>query len=318
MAANLSRHLPDLSNPFAFVSATAVSEATLKSYTNGLKQCSTWLTQKGYSDNLPMPPSVLQKWLQEMTMEGLKPNTIQQRFWAIGWLHFVAGYEDNSNPVYAPELRRYKRAIYRVRANNGLSNKPHQKAPLRTEDIKTIIRHCPKTPIGLRDKALLLVGFVTALRRSELVSLKWSDIDIQGKTAVVHIRKSKTDQTAKGQTVTIMASNRVKSCPLKALENWGQQSGTCTGYVFPSNRGNSHIQPQMVATIIKKCCEAAGYDPDNFSGHSLRRGMLISAIERGSDLNDLKVHARHHDTTITEHYIGTAHNRSHNVTKNLF
>ena len=321
------RHLPDLENPFVFAETTRISKNTFRLYQRCLIYCSKWLTDNQRSDQLPLQVQDVSDWLQAMTLVGLKPNTIQQRFWAIGWLHAVCDFSESDNPVYAADLRRYKKRILRVRAANGISNKVSQKLPLRTADIQKLVRHCPKTLTGSRDKLILLLGFVSALRRSELAALEWQDITLSDdqQLAILMVKKSKSDQMAAGQSVTILASDRVKTCPVRALLAWQAISGLDKGPVFRQisrNRygekiGSKSIAGRTVANTVKRYCQMADLNPDDYAGHSLRRGMLISAIEKGGDLHGLRIHARHHDIKMTEHYVGTAQKRGHNPTKGI-
>ena len=170
---------------------------------------------------------------------------------------------------------------------------------------------------------MLLVGFKGALRRSEVVALKVADIDVSDdrKTALVRIRTSKTDHYGVGQDVTIYASRNPDYCPIVWLIKWREVSGITTGVLFPAII-NNHIYERPIsganfAKIIKALCKKAGLNEKDYAGHSLRRGMLTSAVEAGAGLNDLRIHARHCNYSMTEQYIGRSAHKKKNPSKGL-
>ncbi len=87
-------------------------------------------------------------------------------------------------------------------------------------------------PLGARDRAILLLGFAGALRRSELVALERRDIDVRREGLVVTVRRSKTDQEGAGRKVDLPYGSHPETCPVRAYVAWLELSGDSSGPVF--------------------------------------------------------------------------------------
>lgn len=138
-----------------------------------------------------------------------------------------------------------------------------------------------------RDRALLLVGFAGAFRRSELVSLRIEDVTYYENGMELLLRRSKTDQEGVGRTVFVPKA-RGERCPVNSLLQWLKVYGAKAGPLFPSiNRhdkvARASLSPQSVALLVKSAvCRARGQTAAvDFSGHSLRAGFVTSAAEAG-------------------------------------
>jgi integrase len=139
-----------------------------------------------------------------------------------------------------------------------------------------------------RDKALLLIGFSGAFRRSELVALRYEDITLFDSGLELVIRRSKTDQEGVGRTVFIPYALGSR-CPVKALWNWLEKAGIVDGPLFrPVNRhdqiiGSKALTPQSVALIVKSSVRMMSGDAaaKMVAGHSLRSGFCTTAAMVG-------------------------------------
>lgn len=280
-----------------------------------------WIELEGIDGQLPHSPAMVANYLSFLNSAGLKPSTLQRRLRAISWLHKTRGY-GQSNPAQHSLPSDTLKGLKRKRANEGKSNAPRQKTPARADAISLIVDHCNTSNVtGLRDRALLLIGFAASLRRSELVALSTEDITVTPKGADIFIRKSKGDQEGIGATVSIVRGK--DHCPIRALLDWLEASGITEGPVFRRIRKGGAIDPEKplsgksVANLIKQYAKAAGLNPADYSGHSLRSGMLTSAAENGADLIPLAQHARHKDPKQTLHYINQANRYNNNPTEGL-
>ena len=141
---------------------------------------------------------------------------------------------------------------------------------------------------GLRDRALLLLGFAGAFRRSELVALDCEDIEECETGMRITIRRSKTDQEGAGQTIAIVRGSI--ACPVAALKAWREAAGITSGPLFRSIRKGgkvgARLTDQSVADIVKTHAERVGLDPALFAGHSFRAGFLTSRKARRIDFQD--------------------------------
>jgi integrase len=185
-----------------------------------------------------------------------------------------------------------------VRATMGgirrsVGTAPVKKNPATSERIAAMATLPGNRLVALRDRALLLLGFAGAFRRSELVALDVEDIEETKEGLRVTIRRGKTDQEGKGATIAIIRGALV--CPVTALKAWIEVAGITTGPVFrPLGKGGrvrlARLSDRSVANIVKAHAERVGLDPAAFSGHSLHSGFLTSAAPRSSKMMDVSRH----------------------------
>jgi site-specific recombinase XerD len=162
-----------------------------------------------------------------------------------------------------------------------------RKAPAVAGKVLGMVATAPDKLASSRDRALLLVGFGGALRRSELVALDVADDEETETGLLVKIRSSKTDQERVGATIAIARGD--VACPAKALREWLDAAGIEAGPIFrPIDEGGtvkaSRLTDRSVANIVKAYAKRAGFDDSTFSGHSLRAGFLTSAAGKGASI----------------------------------
>lgn len=153
-----------------------------------------------------------------------------------------------------------------------------------TLNLSTIEQVYKNKAQQLRNKALLLLGFAGAFRRSELVSVKVSDLDFVNGAMLVSIAKSKNDQLGKGAKKPIKASKTRQACPLAAVQAWIDFGGLGKDdFLFPSIHKSGKVQKKAlngkdVSLIVKKVLG------NEYSSHGLRSGFITEAFERGYDV----------------------------------
>jgi integrase len=161
---------------------------------------------------------------------------------------------------------------------------------------------------GARDKALILLGFAGAMRRSELVALNWEDIQLADEGVVVFITRGKTDQMGCGRKIGIPFGSDPLTCPVQALLNWQDKSGLSTEAIF--RKVNRHERPEgkrlcghSVALIVKKAFKAIGKPSLPFSGHSLRAGLATQAAMSGASERSIQNQTGHKSLKVLRTYI---------------
>ena len=107
--------------------------------------------------------------------------------------------------------------------------------------------------IGLRDRALILLGFAGAFRRSEVVGLDVADLDFGKDGLTVNLRRSKTDQTGEGRKIGIPYGSNPDTCPVRVLQSWLEAAGLAEGPVFRSMNRHGRIVGQP--PCCRRCCE---------------------------------------------------------------
>jgi site-specific recombinase XerD len=260
------------------------SDATRRAYASDFSDFVAWCRSME-ADPLPASVATAAAYLASLADRGLKSSTITRRAAAIGYAHRRAGHEPptNAEPVRA--------VLKGIRRRLGVAGE--RKAPATARAIGAMLKKVPDTREGKRDRALLLVGFAAALRRSELVGLTVEDLERTPDGIFVHIRRSKTDQEGEGHTVAIPRGGKLR--PVEALEDWLAASGIRSGRIFD-------LTDRSVANIVKRYAEAAKLDPATFSGHSLRAGFVTSALEAGADLLKVMDVTRHREVKTLKAY----------------
>lgn len=159
---------------------------------------------------------------------------------------------------------------------------------------------------GLRDRAILLLGFAGAFRRSELVALNVADLEFCNSGLRVTIRKSKTDQEGLGATIAI--SRGSVACPVDAVSTWIKAGAITEGPLFrPVTRAGTissrRLSPRAVAELVKAYARRAGLKAADFSGHSLRSGFLTSAAAHGASIFKMMDVSRHKSVDTLRGYV---------------
>ena len=275
------------------------AKSTRKAYGTDFRLFKVYCDGKGVSA-LPASPETVAAYLATEA-QNAKPSTIGRRVAAIRYAHKLAGLE---TPTDAEGVKATMRGIRRT--FGGARNK---KAPAVAAKMHSMVATAPEGLAGLRDRALLLLGFAGAFRRSELVALDVADLEENEIGLLVTIRGSKTDQERQGVTIAIARGDI--ACPVKALRAWLDAAGIEAGPIFrPIDRhGNllpSRLTAQSVANIVKAYAGRAGFDASTFSGHSLRSGFLTSAAGKGASIFKMMDVSRHKSVDTLRGYVRDA------------
>jgi integrase len=165
----------------------------------------------------------------------------------------------------------------------------------------------PAGLLGLRDRALLLLGFAGGFRRSELVALNVADLTFVPEGLEAFLANSKTDQERKGHVKMIAYGSDPSTCPVRATKDWLELSGLAEGPVFrPITRheklGSRAITDHAVAVIVKRSAAKVGLPIPELSGHSLRAGFVTEAARNGADYPAIMDQTGHESLTTVHGY----------------
>jgi len=227
--------------------------------------------------SIPSSPLMVAEYLAEGS--GLfAVSTLQRRLASISKAHNALGTDD---PCKSELVRSTMRGI---RCTHGIAQRLAQ--ALLRDDLFAVLDRLGNRPKDIRDRALILVGFAAAMRRSELVALDFEDIEFVDRGALVTVRRSKTDQEARGRKIAV-PRGRTRHCPIVALQHWLAVADIGQGPIFCAvNKHGMILQDRIsgeaVSQIIKARVAAAGFDPVSFSGHSLRAGFAAAAAQAGA------------------------------------
>ena len=162
--------------------------------------------------------------------------------------------------------------------------------------------------IGARDRALVLLRFAGAFRRSELVGLDVEDAVFGKDGLVVTLRRSKTDQEGAGRKVGIPYGSNPETCPVRVVQAWVEQAAVTTGPLFRAVNRHGRVQPgrltgRAVARVVQKLATAAGLEASKYAGHSLRAGHATAAAIAGASERSIMAQTGHRSVQMVRRYI---------------
>nr|WP_298100438.1 tyrosine-type recombinase/integrase [uncultured Shinella sp.] len=292
----LPAQLQDLTERARGYVEAASSANTRRAYAADWKHFTAWCRRQNLSP-LPPDPQVVGLYITACASgtaeRGMKPNTvstIERRLAALSWNYAQRG---------AQKLDRKDRAIATVMA--GIRNKhaapPRQKEAILPEELIAMLETLERGTLrGLRDRAMLLVGFAGGLRRSEITGLDLGRDQTDDGRGWIEIFDKGALLTLRGKTgwreVEIGRGSSDATCPVAALETWIKFAKLAKGPLFRrvtgkgKDVGPDRLNDQEIARLVKKTALAAGVRGDlseaergqMFAGHSLRAG-LASSVE---------------------------------------
>lgn len=279
--------------------AHAKAANTWRAYRTDWADFTRWCADQGRSA-LPATPTTVGLYLTTLAQAGRKASTLQRRLSAISQFHQAKGLP---SPTQALEVRTVWAGIRRI---HGTAM--HGMAPVVTQDLKVMVATLPDSLLGLRDRALLLLGFAGAFRRSELVSLNVDDMAFTRKGLVVTLRRSKTDQEGQGRKIGIPYGAHLDTCPVRTVQAWLETSGLTGGPVFRAVNRHGQLQAgrlsdKAVALVVKRVATAAGFDATQYAGHSLRAGLATAAAEAGASERAIMAQTGHRSVMMVRRYI---------------
>lgn len=278
------------------------SARTLHEYEKAWRYFDTWCAQHGYSA-LPADAFIVSAYLADAARRNKKVSTLRQWSAAIGYKHRLAQCDD---PTRAEGCKETLEGLARE-----YGTAQAKEAPITRDELAQMLLSASDDLRGARDRALLLVGFCGALRRSELVALEVRDIAFLDGDAVLTLRQSKTDQSKHGETICLPSDADARLNPVSALREWLFAAQLSEGKVFRKvdrwgqvwARG---LTAPRVAETVKKYAALAGIDPQRVSGHSLRAGFITTAARRGMTAPQIATISRHKSMDVLQGYIRDA------------
>jgi site-specific recombinase XerD len=289
--------------------ADATPETTKRAYAHWWRDYTAWCDGVGRTA-LPGTDATLAEYVSHLADRGLSPSSLEGAIATIRRTHRDAGYAGQPDTRGARLVLRTHR---RERADAGIRVK--QAPPAAVEQLRMMVRACPTdTAAGLRDRALLVLGFALMARRSELVALTLDDVREVDEGLVVTIRKSKTDRDARGAEVAIPYGTRPDTCPVRVIRAWrdrlaedGITSGPFLRSVDRHGRIGDSLSGDGLRRIVKAAAERAGlWGAEGYTSHSLRAGGATSAAKAGAHAAAIAAHGRWSPTSPVVHtYIRT-------------
>lgn len=306
LLATLDGPLGDTIAMAAAYAGRALSDATKRAYGRDWFVFAEWCRQQEVDPTaLPIHPVLVAAYLASLAGR-LGRSALNGRVAAIAHEHRRRGLAWNAGH---PAIRETLQGIGRTHGKPA-----RHAAALTSVEIKRLVETCADNTAGLRDRALFLVGFVGALRRSELVALDFLDLRFEANHVVVRIRRSKGDQTDKGADIALPrmrdASGDVsETCPVQALERWIARARIRRGAVFRSvtvgGRLGDRLSPDGVRHILlsrAKLAKLTVPPGERLSPHGMRAGFITEAYLAAAPDEAVMAHTRHEDHSTMRGY----------------
>lgn len=310
-------HLRDLFGDAMELSEKTRADNTFIAYESDFEHFGAWCHSQSddafFLDPLPAEPATVILYLTALakgkTVDGevKAVSTIERRLAGIRWKHDQAGF---TSPTGHVKVREQMKAI---RREFGVAKKPPE--AMTTDMVRRIVEALDLDSLsGRRDRALLLFGYASALRRSELVGIRVEDLKRSADGYRVRLGKTKDDQENKGYTVGVPAFPGSELCPVTAIDEWMSAASIHEGFVFRkvTKDGNvvftkkirdddgvvvdtvdAALTASWVARLLKRMCKDAGIPEKMISGHSLRSGHVTTASDNEASDRALMAQTRH-------------------------
>jgi len=306
-AAQLPAEAETLSDAARTYAAASSAENTKRAYRAGWQDFTTWCEEHGRTP-LPATAATVGNYLSALA-PALKPATLALRLAAISKAHRLAGHHlDKTSPAIREVMQ------------GKLGTAPDKKTAAVATIIRDVVDELARSPglRAIRDRALLLIGYGAALRRSELVALDVADVTVMAEGLIVPIRRAKTDQQGAGATVAIRRGTSDRTCAVAALLAWKKAATLEDGPLFVSitrhgKTTGARLSDQAVALILKERLRAVKaadgsptYSPKDFAGHSLRSGWITTVARAGALDRNIARHSRHRSMAVLHGYIQAA------------
>jgi integrase len=282
----------------------ADAASTLRAYAADLTNFEAWCAKHGFIA-MPATPEVVGAYLAAAG-EGYAMPTLRRRVAAIARACGVAGHPlDTKHPA----IRETLRGIGRKHGSPA-----RRAAALTTTEIRKLSRACGTDLAGARDRALFLLGFAGALRRSELVGLDVGHVTWTEEGLTLLLERSKTDRDGEGAEIVIPRGRADDTCPVAALRTWLEETEISAGPLFRKvNRGGvvetTRLSTDAVRQILLKRAAKAGVKStlaEPVSPHGLRAGFVTTAYRNGVPDEEIMGHTRHRSLTTMRGYVRRA------------
>jgi integrase len=261
---------------------------TRRAYGSDWRDFATWCTEVGL-EALPARPETIGLYLAARASTH-RPATLDRRLIAITAAHRAAGHSlDTRHAAIRETLAGIKRT--HGTAQTG-------KTPAVAADIRAMVEAQPDSLLGRRNRALILLGFDSACRRSELEALDVGVVAFTHDGIVLTLRRGKTDQVGAGRQIGIPYRSNPAMCTVRAVQDWLEAAGILAGALFREigpggelvapyvdtlgRRRGEQLSGKSIALVVKAAARAAGLDPAMYGGHSLRAGFATAAAQAGA------------------------------------
>jgi integrase len=281
------------------LSREVLTESTLKCYRSDWDLFFAWCRTAG-RESLPASAETLALYVTAELERGLKCNTLNRKLNSLVWVH-------RSHHVQPPALRE-ARVVLRG-AKRERREQPEGKTAISLSVLRRAIRALRGDgALEVRDRAVLLFGFATGLRRSEISRLEVSDVQFVREGMRVYLAWSKTDQEGQGRELGIPRAKRDASlCPVSSVRGWLHLRGQQPGPLFVRITSGGAVTSQRlgceaIGDVVKRAVQRIGLDPAEYGAHSMRADLVTVAGVSGASTLTIMKRSGHKTVRSVERY----------------
>lgn len=300
----------------------SMSENTRRAYEADWSCFTEWCEVHSV-DALPAAAETVASYISDLaagewgrSSDGYAASTIERRLTTIRTLHAARGESDpTEHEVVAKTWKG-------IRRDDDVQVNQNGRRALLTPQVRRMVDALDTdTTKGKRDRAIILLGFATGMRRSELASLDVEDLEFRSEGVVVHVRSSKTDQEGEGRTPYATFGNN-GYCPVSALRAWLESVDFEEGALFRTvgrwgNARDNRMSGKSINRTVKGAAESAGLDASNVGAHSLRAGHVTQRKIEGESNDAIMDQTGHSSESTMRRYDRRAKQFRHDVTQSL-
>jgi len=281
-----------------------LADSTKRAYAKDYKSYSAWCETLEVQP-IPASPEVVAIYIAMLTDAGFSVSTIERALASIAKAHQVKDFQfPRKHNLVQQALKGAKRTI-------GV--RPNQVDAVTPEDLRAMVKDLDSDIRGVRNRALLTLGFAGGFRRSEIVALDMEDINKTEAGYVVLLRRSKTDQEGEGREVGIPYGSSLETCPVRSLDTWIElrkmfdEDGTGPLICGVSPKGdtilpNHRLNARTVARTVATAAHSVGLT-GHYAGHSLRAGLVTAAAKAGKPAHVIQEQTGHKSIDMIMRYI---------------
>ena len=310
----------DMAEKVADLRKASKAENTQRAYQSDWRRWVAWCNAQGF-ESLPAHADTVSAYLADQA-SSCKVATLARHLATISKAHQVAGV---ANPCRETKVRD---TMSGLRKTYGV--KQAEAPGLLADSLRITLSHIPDDLSGKRDRALLVVGFLAGLRRSEIAGLTWGDIDTESEHdgVVLTLAKSKTDQDMHGRSIGLHKQAEGGLCPFVTLSAWRNALGEIDAmhiehdapvFVQVTRWGTvkpGHMTGNTIALVIQKRAMKAGLTVQ-YQGHSLRKGFVQSAHKAGVSIDAVMATTGHKSVKMVMRYQSQVPVMSQSASKGL-
>lgn len=251
-----------------------VARNTVVGYSYDVRMYAAWCANF-HRASLPTTTETLALYLTDLLSQGKKITTARRRKCAIVHEHRARGFP-------CPDTREIQELLRGAQRLRG--EKPRQMRPVSVPELRRMSAGLAKigTAAAMRNRALLVVGFASALRRSNLAALTIADVEFSPQGLVLRIDREKQDQEGRGRLIGILRGRHTHTDPVRVLKGWLRLRGDHPGPLFSRlsvHRRGAPLDGECICRVVKKCVDSIGLNSSNYGAHSLRSGCVSAAGE---------------------------------------